>query len=71
MTKKKRSTAPKTGAKKQSLNAGILNTQPQGKPSPGDPSDQDVKRRFGQFNGAGEPSIQLMGSRGKNHKPKS
>jgi len=71
MTKKKSLTTSKPAAKKRSINAGTPNIQPQGKLSPGDPSDQDVKRRLGQFNGTGEPSLQLMGTRGKNHKPKA
>jgi len=71
MTKKKRSSTSKPNAKKRSLNAETPNTQPQRKLSTGDPSDQDVKCRLGQFNGAGEPSLQLMGTRGKNHNPKS
>jgi len=70
MTKKKTPSTPKSSANKQTLQNGKPNMETQNNLSPGDPSDQDAKRRRGQFNGAGEPSLQLMGSRGRNQKPK-
>lgn len=70
MTKKKSPSTQKPSVKKRSLNSGTPNMEQQKNLSPGDPSDQDPKRRLGQFNGAGEPSLHLMGTRGKNRKPK-
>lgn len=62
--KKSRMGVSKSFAKKRTLNA-----IPAGKPAKSQPdvSDQDPKRRIGQFAGTGEPHMSKKGTRGKNH----
>jgi hypothetical protein len=62
--KKSRSGVSKSFAQKRTLNASRAGKVAKGQP---DVSDQDPKRRIGNFGGTGEPHMSKKGTRGKNH----
>lgn len=71
MTKKQRksaSSSAKSSVRKRMINDSSKPAEDK-KFAPSDPSDQDIKRRLGNFTGAGEPHLSLKGTRGKNRKP--
>jgi hypothetical protein len=56
--------------KKKSRNADPIPTESTLKSATFDASDQDIKRRLGNFANTGEAHFSLKGTRGKNRKPR-
>jgi hypothetical protein len=70
MAKKRKPTQRVSSSKKKSINTAPPKKESKKKFAPGDSSDQDIKRRLGNFASAGEAHFSLKGTRGKNRKPK-